>query len=133
MLINEIVQEKTYVTRTQLERLEKYLDKIFALVGIDVDLLGQHFFERLNDSRNISPITIPELRQMFQDAYNLYGRHKVINKLGPEAQAVLYDIETDINLPFILKWDPGTRMFDLVAKTVMRKKNFKTNDPVLKV
>jgi len=41
-------------------------------------------------------------------------------------------METDVNLPFVLNIDKGG-MLDLVAKTVMRKKDFKTNDQKLEV
>ena len=54
---------------------------------------------------------------------------KKIKNLGPDAEAVLNDMQTDINMPFVLKVD-GNEL-DLVAKTVMRKKNFKTKGPKL--
>jgi hypothetical protein len=49
--------------------------------------------------------------------------------LGPDAEAVLNDMQTDINMPFVLKWDG--KELDLIAKTVMRKQNFGTPDPKL--
>ena len=52
--------------------------------------------------------------------------------MGPKAQAVIHDMETDINMPFVLNID-RSGMLDLVAKTVMRKKNFKTSNPKLEV
>jgi hypothetical protein len=48
--------------------------------------------------------------------------------LGPDAEAVLNDMQTQINLPFVLKWDRDSEELDLVAKTVMRKKNFMTHN-----
>jgi hypothetical protein len=36
------------------------------------------------------------------------------------------DLATDINVPFALNWNKATGMLELVAKTVMRKKNFRT-------
>lgn len=47
-----------------------------------------------------------------------------MRQLGPDAQAVMKDLETDINIPFVLNWN-GEEL-ELVAKTVMRKKNFTT-------
>jgi len=38
-------------------------------------------------------------------------------------------MQTDVNMPFVLKWDG--KELDLVAKTVMRKKDFKTPDTKL--
>ena len=52
--------------------------------------------------------------------------------MGPDAQAVIHDMETDINMPFVLNIDKSG-MLDLVAKTVMRKKDFKTSNPKLNV
>jgi hypothetical protein len=46
---------------------------------------------------------------------------------------VLKDMQTNINLPFVLKWDSRNNELDLVAKTVMRKPDFKTPDPVFPV
>ena len=45
--------------------------------------------------------------------------------LGPVAEAVIKDMKTDINMPFVINID-RKGMLDLVAKTIMRKKNFKT-------
>jgi hypothetical protein len=53
--------------------------------------------------------------------------------LGPDAEAVIADMASDINMPFVLKWDRDSEELDLVAKTVMRKKNFMTSNPKLKV
>ena len=38
-------------------------------------------------------------------------------------------MQTDVNMPFVLKWDG--KELDLVAKTVMRKKNFATSNQKL--
>lgn len=109
------------VSSGQLQQVEKYLDKLWGRVGIDVQFT-RHFFDRVNDKRNKKPISPAEVIKIFRNTYKKYG--KVISKLGDQAQAVLKDMETDVNVPFVLKWDGGE--FDLVAKTIMRKKNFKT-------
>ena len=41
------------------------------------------------------------------------------------------DMQTDVNMPFVLKWDG--KELDLVAKTVMRKKDFKTSNKTFAV
>jgi hypothetical protein len=51
--------------------------------------------------------------------------------MNPDAQAVIHDMETDVNMPFVLNLRKG--MLDLVAKTVMRKKDFKTSNQKLRV
>lgn len=120
MKINEFDKE---VTQKELDILEMYIDKVFNKVGIDVEFT-RHFLDRVNDERNRTQITIKELGQLFAKEYKRWG--KPIAQLGPDAEAVMKDISTDINIPFALNWDREKNQLELVAKTVMRKKNFKT-------
>jgi len=117
------------VTKTDLDQVEKYADKLFAAVGIDVEFT-RHFLDRVNDERNKKPINTAELIRLFRLTYKKHG--KKIPKMGPDAQAVVRDMETDINMPFVLNVDKSG-MLDMVAKTVMRKKDFKTSNPKLNV
>ena len=117
------------VTKGELDQIEKYADKLSAAVGIDVEFT-RHFLDRVNDERNKKPINTAELVRLFRLTYKKYG--KKIPKMGPDAQAVINDMETDINMPFVLNID-RSGMLDLVAKTVMRKKDFKTSNPKLNV
>lgn len=98
---------------------------MFAKVGIDVEF-GRHFMDRVNDKRNGKPITPSELTRLFKQEYKRYG--KPIAQMGPEQQAVMKDLQTDINIPFMLQWDEENNELDLIAKTVMRKKDFKTSN-----
>ena len=68
---------------------------------------------------------------MFKKTYEKYGKR--IPKLGPDAEAVINDMQSNINMPFVLKWDRDSEELDLVAKTVMRKKNFMTPNQKLVV
>ena len=120
---------KEDVSKGELDQVEKYADKLFAAVGIDVEFT-RHFLDRVNDERNKKPINTAELVRLFRLTYKKYG--KKIPKMGPDAQAVIHDMETDINMPFVLNVD-RSGMLDLVAKTVMRKKDFKTSNPKLNV
>ena len=117
------------VTKSDLDQVEKYADKLFAAVGIDVEFT-RHFLDRVNDERNKKPINTAELIRLFRLTYKKHG--KKIPKMGPDAQAVVRDMETDINMPFVLNVD-RSGMLDLVAKTVMRKKGFRTSNPILNV
>ena len=118
------------ITKVDLSQVEKFADKLFGQVGIDVEFT-RHFLDRANDKRNGKDINVAELVRLFRLTYKKYG--KKIPKLGPDAEAVLNDTQTEINLPFILKYDEKSKEFDLVSKTVMRKKDFKTSDPKLRV
>jgi len=118
-----------FVSKKDLDQVEKYADKLFAVVGIDVEFT-RHFLDRVNDERNKKPISTAELIRLFRLSYKKHGKR--IPKLGAKAQAVIHDMETDINMPFVLNIDRKGEL-DLVAKTVMRKKDFKTSNTKLQV
>lgn len=113
------------MTQAQLSSLEKILDKAFARLGIDITFT-KHFFDRVNDARNKEQITPKEIALLFKKEYVKYG--KPISKLPPGSEAVMKDLESDINIPFVIKYDEKNKEIDLVAKTIMRKKNFTTPD-----
>jgi len=122
MRINEVDNP---LSQTELDQLEVFADRLFAKVGIDVEFT-RHFLDRVNDERNVKQITASELTRLFKQEYKKWG--KPIAELGPDAEAVLKDLATDVNLPFALRWDSVNNELDLIAKTVMRKKNFKTSN-----
>ena len=53
--------------------------------------------------------------------------------MGNNAEAVINDVNAQINSPFVLNVNKRNGMVELVAKTVMRKPNFKTSDSKLTV
>jgi hypothetical protein len=114
------------ITKSDLDQVEKFADRLFAKVGIDVEFT-RHFMDRVNDARNKKDITPSELTRLFKQSYSKYG--KKIAQLGPDAEAVINDMKTNINVPFVLNLK-GNEL-ELVAKTVMRKKDFKTSGPKL--
>ena len=123
------------ITKTQLLRVEQYADRLFKEFGIDIEFQdifkGTHFFQRLNDPRNGTPITTDELRQLFKKISSRYGDK--LSNLSSNAEGVLKDMESDINMPFVIKYDTKNREIDLVPKTIMRKQDFKSNTPVYAV
>ena len=118
------------VTQSQLNYIEKYADRLFKSVNIDVNFT-RHFVDRVNDRRNEKPISTSELTRLFKQTYKKHG--KKIPKMGDDAQAVIQDMQTDINMPFVLAYDDRNKELDLVAKTIMRKKNFKTPNQKLEI
>lgn len=113
------------ITKSSLDALEVHIDNVFNKIGIDVEFT-RHFLDRVNDERNGKQITIRELGRLFAKEYKRWGRP--IAQMGPDKEAVMKDLESDINIPFVLKWNRKTDQLELVAKTVMRKKNFKSPD-----
>ena len=114
------------VTKTQLDSIEDYADKLFAKLGIDIQFT-KHFLDRLNDKRNNKPISVAELIGMFKRLHRKHG--KSLSKIDVDFDAVVKDFNSNINIPFAINVTPND--IDLVAKTVMRKKDFKTSTPVI--
>ncbi len=110
------------VSKAQLNQVEKHLDKIWAKVGVDVEFT-RHFHDRVNDARNKKPISPAELIRIYREIYKKYG--KPISKLPPGVNILLKDMSTDINVPVVLRWDG--KELDMIAKTIMRKKDFKSS------
>ena len=117
------------ITKNDLNQIEKYADKLFAAVGIDIEFT-RHFLDRVNDVRNKKLINSAELIRLFRLTYKKYG--KKIAKMKSDAEAVITDMKTDVNMPFVINVDKKG-MIDLVAKTVMRKKDFKPRNLKLRV
>ena len=111
------------ITQSDLDQVEKYADRLFASLKIDVEFT-KHFMDRVNDARNLKQITVAELIRLFKQAYRRYG--KKIAKMTDQENAVINDMKTDINMPFVIDVDRKGDM-ELIAKTVMRKKNFTTS------
>ena len=122
---DEIYDLYEFVTPQDLKQIEAYADRLFAKVGIDVEFT-KHFLDRVNDERNKKPITPAELTRLFKQVYKYHA--KPIAQMGPDAEAVMKDMRTDVNVPFALQWDKDNQELDLVSKTVMRKPDFKSSN-----
>lgn len=116
------------ITQSQLNTLEKALDKLFASLGIDIEFT-RHFLDRVNDTRNKQPIALMELADVFGKTYQKYGKR--IHDMNEAAEAVLTDLKTMINIPFVVRHNRRTGMLEMISKTVMRKKGFLSHDPKL--
>lgn len=126
--LKQLLNEK--ITLSQLKSVENYVDRLFAGIEIDVTFT-KHFKERMNDARNGKDITPDELIQLFSKAYAKHA-HK-IDKLDPDMERVITDMQSDINVPFVIAFNKRTYEFELVTKTVMRKRGFSSSVPKLRV
>jgi hypothetical protein len=121
------------ITKLQLKTFERVLDSLFSKLNIDV-AFTKHFFDRLNDKRNRKQITLCELSQIFSDVYKKFGLHlRQIGDSHREVEEIIKSTSSHINIPFILKWDKHKNEIILVTKTIMRKRNFKASNKVLRV
>lgn len=122
------IQEIVEMSRQELDYVEQIADEMWKNLDVDIEFT-RHFFDRVNDSRNNAPITADELIALFKKEYQRHGRD--IADFDSNGQAVMKDIFTKINIPFVVV-DKG-RDRELVMKTVMRKNNFTSSNPEFKV
>ena len=123
--------QSAQITRNDLMELEKALDQLFKTIGIDVVLTTNHFLQRVNDTRGEGAITLDQVASIFKKAYTKYNRY--ITRQGPDFEGVLRDVQSQLNVPFVLNWDRDNEELDLVAKSAMRKRDFRTRNKVLPV
>jgi len=123
-ILRPVIKEE--ITKPQLDSIEKYADGLFNKLGIDIEFT-RHFLDRVNDERNVKPISVPELVGMFKRLHRKHG--KPLSKVDDDFNAVVKDFNSNINIPFAINvTDDDIEMY---AKTVMRKKDFKTSTPVI--
>ena len=121
-------QQMGLIGLKQVKAFEKVVDQLFKKFGIDFNFT-RHFGDRMDDDRNNPNITMKELANFIKKVYARQGK-SIKGVAG--AEAVLKDIQTDINIPVAVTYDRKNDEFDVVMKTIMRKKNFKTPDKVIK-
>jgi disulfide oxidoreductase YuzD len=120
------------LTKEHMKAFEKIVDRLFQKFNIDFDFT-RHFRERMSDDRNNPCIDIKELATIIQKIYakkkaggELLSKHK-------DTEIVLKDIQSDLNIPMAIEYDRRNDELRVVAKTIMRKKNFRTPNTVVKV
>ena len=114
------------VSQRQIDDLEKFGDRLLKKFDIDIEFT-RHFADRMNDKRNDPEIKVAEIQRLFKKIAKNKG--KDIKKHG-DAEAVLKDMQSDLNLPIVVNYKNGE--FEVVNKTIMRKKGFKTTNPEIK-
>ena len=117
------------VSQQQIGDLEKFADRLLAKFKIDVEFT-RHFADRMNDDRNNPPITVGELQKVFKKIASTKG---IEIRQNPDIEAVLKDIQSDLNLPIVINYDKNKDEFEVVNKTIMRKKNFGTSSKVITI
>lgn len=105
----------------QFAKIEKRLDQLFAAIGVDVTIT-KHFQDRVNQ-RNIPVNDFAQTLQKFFQKYKMK-----ITDWGTDVQKILKSIVTDINIPFVITTNKKGEL-ELVLKTIMKKKDFKSSTP----
>lgn len=112
------------ISKEQMKAFEKFVDRMFEKFGLDFNFTN-HFRDRMGDNRNKPCIDIKELANLIKKIYAKQGK-SIKGVAG--AEAVLKDIQSDLNIPVAVKYDSKNDDFDVAMKTVMRKKNFRSPD-----
>jgi hypothetical protein len=113
------------VSQRQIDDLEKFGDRLLKKFDIDVEFT-RHFVDRMNDKRNSPEIKVAELQKLFKKIAQNKGKNI---KQNADDEAVIKDLASDLNLPIAINYKDGE--YEVVNKTIMRKKNFKTPNKVL--
>jgi hypothetical protein len=106
-----------------LEKIDTFADK--QLNPLDIVLTDRHFFDRLNDPRNGKEISNAELIGFFKRLSK--KKKEFVEFLQNYNTLVATDDKTNINIPFMKQANKA------IAKTIMRKANFKSYDPKLDI
>lgn len=119
------------ITKEQMKKFEQFVDRLFARFGVDFDF-SKHFIERMSDERNKPCITIRELGALFKKIYDakVDGKNHLSN--FKDTEAVVKDLQSQLNVPFVIRYDRKKDELKINAKTIMRKKDFKTPSPTIK-
>jgi len=129
------------VTPKQLIDIRTSINKQFSSLGIRVDLDTRHFKKRVDDKRNVKPISSAELIGVFKRASKKWKSKKftdtILTTVDPvtgnkDNQAVIHDKQTDINIAAVLN-TTGSGTPEFIIKTILRKKEFGTRSPRLDV
>ncbi len=113
------------MAKSDLKDVEAFADKVLAPYDFEFGREIDHFFQRLNDPRNIKQISKPEMIGFFKRISKNKKSFDVFTKKYLEF--VISDKRTNINIPF------KNMANRLIAKTIMRKSNFASQNPILQV
>jgi hypothetical protein len=117
------------ISSQHMKEFEKFVDRMFEKFNIDFNFT-KHFRERMSDDRNKPCISMKELADVIKKIYQKQGK-SIKDVAG--AEAVIKDIQSDLNIPVAVEYNSRDDEFRVAMKTIMRKKNFSTPNKVIKV
>jgi len=120
--IEENLLEMAEMAKSDLDQVEKYADQQLSPEDVELGKETDHFFQRLNDPRNGKQISPAELTGFFKRLAK--NKKKFLDFVKQYKEFVVKDTRTNINIPFM------TVANKLIAKTIMRKDDFKSSTPV---
>ena len=118
----EDLTEMAEMAKSDLDAVEKYADQQLSPEDVELGKESDHFFQRLNDPRNGKQISPAELTGFFKRLAK--NKKKFLDFVKQYKEFVVKDSRTKINIPFMAVANK------LIAKTIMRKDDFKSSTPV---
>ena len=115
----------------EISLLESILNERFSQERLTFKMSVHFVKDRMNHPRNVPNITITELHSIFNRLTTVY-----IGKLVKLKHHDTFNVrcsKTDINIPCAVELTRDTSGLDhreIIAITVMRKRDFKSKDPV---
>ena len=107
-----------WVPEPEIDNIEDYADDVLNPLDLKIP---PHFVDRVNDRRNNPSIEADELYNFFDKLSD--EKDDLEDLLDDEGEIVATDSDTNINIPLA---KDNKRVNTIVAKTIMRKKNFLT-------
>ena len=120
------------ITAAHMKAFEQFVDKMFEKYKIDFEFT-KHFRERMSHERNDPCIDMKEIAAMIKKIYNKYQHGEKSLSRYVDSEAVIKDMQSDLNMPIAIEYNRKNDELEVIAKTVMRKKNFRTPNPEIKV
>lgn len=122
-------QEHRLVTWNELMACERVIDALFRTAGLDI-AFTTHFWERMNGSRGDGQwISTSDIQLAFRKTFDKF--RDTISNHPVDWEAVINDTRTNLNMPFVIKWDGKFKR--MVMLTAMRSPNFRSPDIMLRV
>jgi hypothetical protein len=120
--ITEIVPEP------EIDNIDDYADDVLDPIDLEIP---PHFVDRVNDRRNRPEIEADELYDFFDKLSD--EKDELLSLLDQGEEIVATDSDTDINIPLAKDTFKSKRKNQpvVVAKTIMRKRDFATPNPKL--
>lgn len=120
------------ITVAQMKEFERVVDQLFKKFNMDFEFT-KHFRERMAHERNDPCISLKEIAELIKKLYNAKkAGDQSLNK-HKDAEAVLKDMQTNVNIPIAIEYDRKNDSLEVVMKTVMRKRDFKSPDPIIRL
>lgn len=110
------------MAKADMDAVEKYADAQMSPEDVELGRETDHFFQRLNDPRNGKEISPAELTGFFKRLAK--NKKKFLEFLKQYKEFVVTDNRSNINIAFLKVANK------LIAKTIMRKADFKSKTPV---